>query len=97
MHMDLRRILAVSLRSWSGQATQSQLQGSKRVSLLSLLNAPAAAQELLLRHASEFGNKNAFPEEAFAGKNLCRLFSSGLQQRMVSETHGDRRLVCPAT
>ena len=77
-------------RSWNAQATQqSQLTEQKRVALLALLNFPEEAQQILLKHASEFGSATAFSEQAFANKALM----VGYMPRNVSKDWARRLTV----
>ena len=75
------------LKAWNSSATQAgQLQGNKRVAVLQLLNMPPAVIEILLDHLSEFGDKSAFPEDAFSNKKL----SIGARYRSGNKTWNDR-------
>ena len=59
------------IKAWNDVATRdSQITGQKRVALLQLLASPLELCQLLIKHASEFGQKGAFSEECFANKAL---------------------------
>ncbi len=78
------------IKAWNASATQSgALQGQKRVAVLALLQMPSNCQEVLLQHLSEFGDKTAFTEDAFANKKL----QIGAKSRSGSKVWNDRLAV----
>lgn len=60
------------LKTWNASCTQdSKMVGNKRVALLQLLHFPQSVQELLLKHASQFGERGAFMEDCWSNKKLA--------------------------